>query len=149
MAISAFVWMGFNRSALTHFDAILPDLLTVGSILFGFVTTSLVFYIQAASEWSQAPKVMKVAGKLIDWHVFTILCLILFILAVICVRLLPIPFTSEPISCTLKTTELAPFTFLAFLGSYIAGQLVNHVLTVRWIFHNSAQLRKTVNDESS
>ena len=113
----------------------LADLLTVASIVFGFVLTALVLYIQAASEWSSDPRVGRVAESLVDWHVWTIFCLLLLIVGIVVVWLCE--------ACVLQTHYWAAVTHgsLVFLAVYCILQILNHTLTVRWVFRNRRTLK--------
>ena len=70
------LWCHFDANAIPGIRSHFGDLLSVTSIIFGFVLTTLFFYVQAAGSWADDPKVKKVAERLVDWHVWTILCLL-------------------------------------------------------------------------
>ena len=55
------------------------DLLSATSIVFGFALAALLFYIQAAAAWAKDPDVDRVANKSVDWHVWTIVCMLFLI----------------------------------------------------------------------
>src|SRR5689334_5453151 len=74
--VGAYIWFFFDPAAVAPIRAHLNDLLTAASILFGFAIASLLFYIQAVAAWSKSDSVARVADKIVDWHVWTILCLI-------------------------------------------------------------------------
>jgi hypothetical protein len=108
--------------------------LTVISIIFGFVLATLTFYVSSVSAWSSEEKVRKVSNKLIDWHVWTIVCLIFDIIFTILLWLLDskIP-TGLPVMGYLINLRIASYCFLVFLNTYVFGQILNHVLTLWWV----------------
>lgn len=111
------------------------ELLTVTSIIFGFVLTTLIFYIQAAGEWSRDPRVSRVAEKLVDWHVWTVMCLLVLVGLIILLWFAKGFFTAGTIR---PAVSHAAFVFLA---SYCSFQIINHVLTVRWVFRKWSALK--------
>lgn len=112
------------------------EILTVTSIVFGFVLTTLVFYIQAAGEWSKDPQVERVATKLVDWHVWTIFSLLVLMGATVAAWVCKPVFT-EPV-----WWAAVSHGFLVFLAAYCSFQIVNHTLTVRWVFRKRHVLRE-------
>lgn len=117
------------------------DLLTVTSIIFGFVLTTLVFYIQAARGWSKNPQVTRIAEKLVDWHVWTIFCLLALMSGLIIVWICKGHFT-KPIWWAAISHGL-----LVFLAAYCGFQIINHTLTVRWVFRKRHVLHNGTRNE--
>jgi hypothetical protein len=121
--------------SLEAFRSRFGELLTVASIIFGFVLTALIFYIQAAERWSSDGRVGRVAEKLVDWHVWSILCLLLLMGCIVLVWLCKGLF----LAC--RGWAAVSHGSLVFLASYCALQILNHTLTVRWVFRNRHTLR--------
>lgn len=111
------------------------ELLTVASIVFGFVLTTLFFYIQAAGEWSRDPRVGRVAEKLVDWHVWTVMCLLALVGQIIALWIAKGFFTDGRLRSAISHATLV------FLAAYCSFQIINHVLTVRWVFRRRSVLK--------
>ena len=111
------------------------ELLAVSSIVFGFVLTAMMFYIQASSDWSRNPSVNRVAKKLVDWHVWTVMCLLVLIGLIIFMWL------AEDIFTTGAVRPAVSHAALVFLALYCSFQILNHVLTVRWVARRRFALR--------
>lgn len=111
------------------------ELLTVASIVFGFVLTTLFFYIQAAGEWSKDQRVARVAEKLVDWHVWTVMCLLAL------VGLIVVLWIAKGFFTTGITRSAVSHAALVFLSAYCSFQIINHVLTVRWVFGKRSVLK--------
>lgn len=120
-------WIGRIRG---HFG----DLLSVTSIVFGFVLSTLFFYIQAAGTWSKDKKVAAVANSLVDHHVWTVVSLLAFLGYIVLLW----AFGTDRFFSTHWLTGL--YTLLVFLGCYCGLQILNQVLTVRWAFKRSGRL---------
>lgn len=121
------VWM---QHVADHFN----DLLTVLSIVFGFVLTALGFHVQAAQIWRRDERVSRVADLIVDWHVWTLLWL-LFTLGSILVLWGVQGHLSQRL-----WTKSALYSGLVFTVSYSVFQILNHVLTVWWVFRNRDRL---------
>jgi hypothetical protein len=134
--VAAGVWFGCDATVVEAIRLHFADILTVASIIFGFASTTLVFYIQAASSWSKDARVERVAEKIVDWHVWTIICLL---------GLMGYSVLLWAFGCflTCPWAKGAVYGFLAFLGLYCGFQMVNHTLTVRWVFRRSSDLEDT------
>jgi len=117
------------------------ELLTVASIIFGFVLTTLVLYIQVAGEWTQDRRVERVAEKLVDWHVWTIFCLLLLVGVIVLVWL------CESFVLATKCRSAVSHGALVFLAAYCGFQILNHTLTVRWVFRKRRVLKEGPKDE--
>lgn len=159
--IGEFVWnVGFDRrlyrdgefwtsvlvavamGTLFHFDpdwinrirGHFGDLLTVTSIVFGFVLSTLFFYIQAAGTWSRDERVKAVANALVDHHVWTVVSLLVLIAFILFLWSFgTLHFFGQP-----WLTGL--YGILVFLCSYCGLQVLNQVLTVRWAFKKQSRL---------
>ena len=130
--IASWFWFRHDPSPMDGMREHFADLLTITSIVFGFVMTTLVFYVQAASTWSKDSKVKTVATRIIDWHVWTILCM----LAQIALTVALMAARSFPkLGPKLLT---AGYSLLIFLTLYCAFQIVNHTLTIWWAFRRSS-----------
>ncbi len=135
--LGGFSWVMFKREQwiIPQIREHFSELLTVSSIIFGFISTTLVFYIQTATNWSKDPKVHKVAQKLIDWHIWTIIC-ILFLIGYILLI-----WSVGPLISTIFIGAEIQYSFLTFLIFYIGFQILNHILTVWWTFKNIERLK--------
>ncbi len=119
-----------------------PEFLTVTSIVFGFVLTTLVFYIQAAGEWARDERVDRVANKLVDWHVWTIVCLLLLMCLIVVLWLFEPFFVAPPLWAAVT------HALLAFFAAYASFQILNHTLTVRWVFRRRRTLIDGLDEDS-
>ncbi len=129
------VWCHFDADMITGIRSHFGDLLNVTGIVFGFVLTTLFFYVQAAGSWADDPKVKRVAERLVDWHVWTIFSLLMLIAYILFLWVFAKP-GSWP-NCLLCVC----YGILGFLVSYAGFQIVNHTLTVRWAFRKRHHLQ--------
>lgn len=133
-AIGTYYWYTYDPSIIPKIRHHFNDLLTITSIIFGFALASLLFYIQAAGEWANNKYVVSVAEKIVDWHVWTIICMLFLIGYTLILwsfdRYLPIDSALLPIF----------YTILSFLLLYCGFQIFNHTLTVWWAFRNRNKL---------
>ena len=128
------VWI-YNDVAVAEFIRTnFANILTVASIIFGFVMSTLVFYLQAALTWSKEARVQRVADKLIDWHIWTVLWLVFLIAYTIALWVFDhfVKMNAAFLGIT--------FGFHVFVATYSGTQILNHVLTIRWVFRKRAQL---------
>lgn len=137
--VASYFWYQHDPGVLVHIRDHFGDLLSATSIVFGFALAALLFYIQAAAAWAKDEKVERVAEKIVDWHVWTILCmlgLIAYLLAL------------WSVTIYLDHTSAAAFglyAFLTFLLLYCGLQILNHTLTIWWSFRNRKKLADTTN----
>lgn len=110
------------------------DLLSVTSIVFGFVLSTLFFYIQAAGTWSRDDKVKAVANALVDHHVWTVVSLLALIGYILVLWLFG---TSQFFN---QAWLAVLYGLLVFLCCYCGLQVLNQVLTVRWAFKKQSRL---------
>ncbi len=110
-------------SITAHFG----DLLSVVSILFGFILTALIFYVQAAEQWKKNLRISRAAGRLVDWHVWTLLGLLATI------GLILIIWSINALIAPGGWLRISLFGVLVFLLAYTSFQILNHALTVWWI----------------
>ena len=125
------------------------DILTVISIIFGFALSALLFYIQSIYTWSNEDEVKVVASKIIDWHIWTLLCLLTLILYVCLLWVL----SSSVLTTFLNSTPLDMIRISRFLYSllifqifYSGLQILNHILTIWWSFNKRERLIKGKGD---
>lgn len=135
--IGAYFWFSSDPIAIASIREHLDDLLTTASILFGFAIASLLFYIQAVAAWVKTDGVARVADKIIDWHVWTILCL-LFLLG----YTLAIWAFSKYLTYGMPFVHIL-YAFLCFLILYCGLQILNHSLTIWWSFRNRSRLNRS------
>jgi hypothetical protein len=135
VGVGTSAWCYYDPTAVPDIRAHFDDLLTVASIVFGFVLTTLFFYVQAAGSWADDPRVNRVAERLVNWHVWTIFCLI----GLIAYVLLLWSF-GERLQMG-KCAKAFAYGVLGFATSYSGFQIVNHTLTVRWAFRRRHDLQ--------
>lgn len=128
---SFYIFQG-NPDTICKIKLHFPDIITLISIIFGFVLTTLVFYIQAAGSWRESANIQNVAKLIVDWHIWTILCLFFLLLSIL---LTWIFFTSFSVQWRFRI-----FSFLIFQSFYAGFQILNHVLTVWFVFQERASL---------
>jgi hypothetical protein len=134
IGLGVVVWCHYDSAAIIGIRLHFGDLLSATSIVFGFVLTTLFFYVQAAAAWADDPKVKGVAIRLVDWHVWTI-----FSLLVLVGYILVLWSFARP-DWWPKWILVICYGILGFLVSYSGFQIVNHTLTVRWIFRRRHRL---------
>ena len=142
------VWTAFILAALAgvwfYFDPAVPGkirgqfgaLLTLSSILLGFTLTAISVYISSSSTWADESHVQNIANKLVDWHVWTVLNILILIAYILILWALG-GYCSDT-----NWFAAAQYSVLAFLLLYIGFQILNHSLTMWWVFHKRKQLRK-------
>jgi len=133
-AIVMGTWFHFDPTWVERIRDHFGDLLSVTSIVFGFVLTTLFFYIQAAGIWAKDEKVQAVANALVDDHVWTVFSLFVLLGYI----LLLWTFGSSRFFNQTWLTGI--YSLLVFLGSYSGLQILNQVLTVRWAFKRQSRL---------
>jgi len=135
-SVGTYFWYNYDPNIIPGIRHHFNDLLTITSIIFGFALAALLFYIQAAGEWAHEKKVVKVAEKIVDWHVWTIICMLTLIGYTLVLwsfdRYLPSNAFILPIL----------YSILSFLLLYCGFQILNHTLTVWWSFRNRERLGK-------
>jgi hypothetical protein len=126
--IAAWFWFRHDPVVIGKMREHFGDLLSATSIVFGFALAALLFYIQAAAAWAKDTKVDRVADMIIDWHVWTIVCLLFLIGYMLGLWSLGIYLNNQ--------LRLASglYAFLVFQIIYCGLQILNHTLTVWWAF---------------
>lgn len=114
----------------------LADILTATSIIFGFALSTLTFYISAASNWKHDEKVQRAAQKLIDWHVWTIIWLLILMGYVVFVWIL------DPLLPPKSLPRVGVFAVLVFISVYVGGQILNHALTLHWFYRQRSRFER-------
>jgi len=112
------------------------DILTVSSIVFGFLMTTLVFYVEMATGWSKDAKVRQVANKIVDWQVWSILCLLAQLAYAMALHAV-----DGRVNFGLNGRAIW-FAILVFLTAYPGFQLINHTLIIWWTHRNVAKLER-------
>jgi hypothetical protein len=127
-------WIFIDPSWIDRIRSHFGDLLSVASIVFGFVLSTLFFYIQAAGTWANDKKVSAVAESLVDHHVWTIFSLLTFLAYIVLLWAFGKPeyFNHQWLT--------GIYSVLVFLGSYCGLQILNQVLTIRWAFRRRHRL---------
>lgn len=129
------------------------SLLSATSIVFGFALSTLTFYISSVSRFASIDKIeqdsqinpadrikriesiKKVANKLVDWHVWTVLCLLLLVVWILVVWVIDFGNVGRRFCY-----RIACYTGLVFLTFYSGGQVVNHCLTLWWYHYRRETL---------
>jgi len=124
----AFFWFRRDPAMIEKVRQHFGDLLSATSIVFGFALAALLFYIQAAAAWAKNDKVASVANKIVDWHVWTILCMLLLI------GYLLVLWSFGGYLDNRSNLSFGLYASLAFLLIYCGLQILNHTLTVWWSF---------------
>ena len=139
--VAAFFWFRYDPTMIEKVRAHFGDLLSATSIVFGFALAALLFYIQAAAAWAKDEKVVRVAEKLVDWHVWTIVCMLFLIGYLLGLWSFGVYLDNH------SKLALGLYAFLAFQLLYCGFQILNHSLTVWWSFCNRDCLNKTKEQE--
>jgi hypothetical protein len=129
-------WMHHDPSVITGISQQLSDILTVSSIVFGFIMTTLALYAEVTNGWSRDKKVQRVTGKIIDWQVWTIASLMAQIGFLIILRLV-----DGRINLGLNCRPVW-YAILVFLSVYAALQIWNQTLIAWWAFMDPSKLEK-------
>ena len=132
--VAAYFWFRHDPAMIENTRQHFGDLLTAASIVFGFVLSALLFYIQAASAWAKDKKVAGVAVKIVDWHVWTIVCMLFLIAYLLGLWSLGIYLNNR------SPLAFGLYAFLTFQLLYCGMQILNHTLTVWWFFRSRDQL---------
>jgi hypothetical protein len=140
--IAARFWFYSQPDAVVQVRHHFAPLLTAASIVFGFVLNSYVFYVRADADWSKDGNVKEVTALLINWHAWTILCLLGVVGLILGLWALPaaLPEVHRMFAPSL-------YGFLVFLAAYSGFQVMNHTMTVRWVFFNWHRLTAPSTDK--
>jgi len=134
-ATISYGWFVYDPSVIYRIRMHFEDLLNATSIVFGFGLAALLFYIQAAAEWSKNKNVARVAESIVDWHVWTIICLLILIGYILGLWSLGIYLRNE------SKITVSLYALLVFQLLYCGFQILNHTLTVWWSFRNRDKLQ--------
>lgn len=134
IAVGMAYWIHIDPTWIDRIRSHFGDLLSVTSIVFGFVLSTLFFYIQAAGTWAKDKKVEAVAESLVDHHVWTVISLLGLLGYIV---LLWTFGTSRYFGQGWLT---GTYALLVFLGCYCGFQILNQVLTIRWAFRRRHRL---------
>lgn len=140
VGIIASIWLHCDPSQINRIREHLSDLLSVTSILFGFVLATLFSYIQATENWSKDEKVEQVAESLVDHHVWAILSMLTLIGYTI------VLWTFGTLDYLNVYAITLVYALLVFLICYCGFQILNQVLTVRWVFRRRHRLSSKHNN---
>ncbi len=132
--VASVTWFYCDLDAIRRVRGHFSDLLSVTSIIFGFVLAALLFYIQAATAWAKDSKVASVADKIVDRHVWTIVCMLLLIAS-----LLGLWSLGSYLGAGRKLDAVL-YGWLAFQLLYCGLQILNHTMTVWWSFRSRGTL---------
>ena len=113
------------------------EALTIVSIIFGFVLTGVGLYVGAVANWSadprsawrRDPRVRSVSNKLVNWNIWTIIWILLFIIYVLALWSFDEHSPNDG-----SWPRVIAYSGLVAVAAYIGGQVLNHALTLSW-FH--------------
>lgn len=134
-AALSFSWFALDPLVVERIRQHFRDLLSAISIIFGFSLTGLVFYIQVSSTWQQTKQVVTIADKIVDRHVWTIVCL-LFLLS----YLLLLWSVGGYLDLRGMLARVL-HSLLVFGLVYCGCQILNHALTIWWSFKERERLK--------
>lgn len=126
--VAVYFWLRHDPTIIIGIRQHFGDLLSATSIVFGFALASLLFYIQAASAWSKDTKVARVADNIVDWHVWTIICMLFLLAYLLGLWSLGVYIDNR------SRLALYLYSFLAFQLLYCGLQILNHTMTIWWSF---------------
>jgi hypothetical protein len=135
--VASCFWFYHDPNAMGKVRQHFGDLLSATSIIFGFVLAALLFYIQAAAAWGKNAQIKRVADKLVDWHVWTIVCMLMLL-----AYLLGLWAFGSRIGLGRRLSAVS-YGLLTFQLLYCGLQILNHAMTVWWSFRS----RDTLNAE--
>lgn len=139
--VATFFWFRHDLTVIDKIRGHFGYLLSAASIVFGFTLAALLFYIQAAAAWKKDTKVVQVAEMIIDWHVWTIVCMLFLIGYVLGLWSLGIYLDNK------SRITIGLYAFLVFQVLYCGLQILNHTMTVWWSFRNREQLSSSISDQ--
>jgi vacuolar-type H+-ATPase subunit I/STV1 len=144
VAAAACWWFHRSPDAIDGLKQQLSDILTISSIVFGFVMTTLALFAEVTTGWSKEPKVKRVVGKIFDWQTWSVLCLMLQMAYIVAIRL-----ADGRINLGLNCRPLW-FAMLVFATIYAGCQVWNHTLTIWWAFRDPSKLEppEKANDDA-
>jgi uncharacterized membrane protein YfcA len=131
---AGYLWFSMDSEVIPKIRLHFGDFLSTSSILFGFAFAALLFYIQASESWSEDEKATKILNKIVDWHVWTIICLLALIAYILGLWSFGLYLDNQ------SKLGLSLYSFLVFLFLYCCFQILNHTLTVWWAFHSRKRL---------
>lgn len=131
---AAWFWFRHDPAVIGKIREHFGDLLSATSIVFGFALAALLFYIQAAGAWAKETKVARVAEMIVDWHVWTIVCMLFLIGYMLGLWSLGSYINNQ------SRLAFVLYAFLVFQLIYSGLQILNHTLTVWWSFKNRDSL---------
>lgn len=140
--VACYFWLHWDPSAIEKIRQHFGDILNVASIVFGFALAAIIFYIEAAGAWANNQRVQKTAERLVDWHVWTLLCLLALLAYILGLWALGRYLDNS------KSWGVGLYAFLCFLILYCGFQILNHTLTVWWAFHRRSTLNQPPGNEA-
>jgi hypothetical protein len=133
--VASYFWFKHDPLVIPKIQNHFGDLLSATSIVFGFALAALLFYIQTAATWNKDENVSKVADKIVDWHVWTIVCMLFLICWIFGLWMMTAYFKGKP--CLLSIL----YAILVFQTLYCGFQILNHTLIVWWTFKRRTRLK--------
>lgn len=137
VALACAIWFACQPEIMDGIRKQFSTLLSAASIIFGFALATLTFYISAVSGLRKDQAVRNIADKLVDWHVWTVLSLLLLIGWLLAL------WMAETMLSKDGCVRIGGFAVLVFLAVYSGGQVVNHTLTLWWFHHRRSELQNS------
>jgi len=131
---AAFFWFRYDPTIIEKVREHFGDLLSATSIVFGFALAALLFYIQAAGVWAKDKRVTRIADKIVDWHVWTIVCILFLIGYLLLLWSFGVYLDNN------SNLAFVLYAILAFQLLFCGFQILNHTLTIWWSFRNRKRL---------
>ena len=137
VAVACAIWFTRQPEIMDGIRKEFSSLLSAASIIFGFALATLTFYISAVSGLRKGQAVRNIADKLVDWHVWTVLSLLVLIGWLLALWMVDTKLTKD------AYPRVVGYAVLVFLAVYSGGQVVNHALTLWWFHHRRAELQNS------
>lgn len=137
--VAAYFWFRHDPAMIEKVRQHFGDLLSATSIVFGFALAALLFYIQAAAAWAKDAKVAHVADRIVDWHVWTIICMLFLLCYLLGLWSFGVYLDNR------SNLAYGLYALLGFQLLYCGLQILNHTLTVWWSFRR----RDDLNDNAT
>jgi len=132
--VAAYFWFRYDPVVIDRVRQHFGDLLSATSIVFGFALAALLFYIQAAVAWTKDEKVARVADKIVDWHVWAIVCMLFLMAWLLGLWSFGVYLDNH------SHFVFGLYAFLVFQLLYCGLQILNQTLIVWWIFRERDKL---------
>ena len=89
---------------------------------------------QVAAAWAKDTNVVRMAEKIVDWHIWTIVCMLILIGYLLGLWSFGVYLDNR------SNLIFGLYAFLAFQLLYCGLQILNNTLIIWWSFHNRDRL---------